>query len=163
MLEGSHSNYPGEPDKRLTEVAGPDRFHVVITKSEGSGEYIIVGSDVYRKRPGAAWEKLSSAEASFVAKWRYDFPEALVYDYQPGDLKLIGQENTSGGLAFHYQYKVHAVDMDRTVDIWLRASDHLPLKTHMATATASALRSPISWQESASYTYGQTFRIEVPQ
>lgn len=168
LREASHSNYPGSLDTRLTEVAGPDRFHVVITMSqgqgsEGPGEYIIVGSDVYRRRIRAAWEKLAPAEASFVRKYRFDFPDVLQFAYQPGDLKLIGQENTSGAPAFHYQYKVHVVDMDRKVDIWLRASDHLPLKTHMVTVTTDALGPPISWQESASCTYGQTFRIEAPQ
>lgn len=163
LREAPHSFGTDWSDSRLTEAGGPDRFHVVRTDREGRGEFIIIGSDVYRKAPGHAWEKLSPAEADFVAKYRFDLPDVLQFTYQPGELKLIGQESSNGVPTSHYQFKGHAVDMHRTVDIWLRASDHLPLKTRMVTVTTSALRAPISWEENVSCTYGQTFTINVPQ
>lgn len=163
LRKATHSFGPDWSDSRLTEVAGPDRFHFVRTAAQGGGEYIIIGSDVYRKATGHAWEKLSPVEAGFIAQYRFDLPDVLQFAYQPGELKLIGQESSDGVQTFHYQFKGHAVDMDRTVDIWLRASDHLPLKTHMETVTTSALSAPISWQENFSCTYDQTFTINAPQ
>jgi hypothetical protein len=163
LREAPHSFGQGWSDSRLTEVAGPDRFHVVRTTQEGRGEFIIIGSDVFRKAPGRAWEKLSPTEADFVARFRFDLPDVLQFTYQPGELKLMGQESSNGVPTVRYQFKGHAIEMDRTVDIWLRASDHLPLKTRMVTVTTSALRAPITWQEIASCTYGQTFTINAPQ
>src|SRR5215469_7577568 len=162
LREATGNSGPGWSESRLTRIAA-DRAQITANgANQPGGEYITIGGDVYRRVFGRPWEKLQAAEAKLVAEHRFDLPDVLEFAFSQGGLKFVGQENIEGVLTFHYGFKAHVVDMDRTIDIWLRANDHLPLKTHMVTTTTSALTAPITWEESASCTYGQIFRIERP-
>jgi hypothetical protein len=165
LRKTSGNSGPGWTDSRVTEVAGPDRTHVVTNASSADhpqDEYIIIGKDVYNKIGNAPWQRMGTAETQFVASLDFTLPDVLKFGYQSEAFTLIGPETVDGFAALRYEDKIRAGDMDRTIDIWVRASDHLPLRTHMLTVTTSSVTAPITWQETWTCSYGQTFKIDPP-
>jgi len=156
---------PGWADDRVTEAAAPNRYHIVTTQlrtDPGRYEEIIIGEDVYSRRGSEAWQKIEPNQARIQRSAGALIPDVLVFSYTNGDLKLAGNESVDGAPTFRYEYKVHAGDMDRTIDIWVGANDNLPRKTHMLTVTAVFNSQPIRWTEEATCTYGERFAIEAP-
>ncbi len=91
-------------------------------------------------------------------------PYVLMFGYNAGDLTLVGSESVGGEPTFRYEHKIHAGDMDRTIDIWVGANDGLPRRTHMLTVTTTVAGAvPIRWTEDATCSYGEKFTIEAPK
>jgi hypothetical protein len=156
---------PGWADDRVTEAAAPNRYHIVTTRlrtDPGGYEEIIIGEDVYGRRGSEPWQKIEPNQARIQRSPGALIPDVLVFSYTNADLKLAGNQSVDGAPTFHYEYKVHAGDMDRTIDIWVGANDNLPRKTHMLTVTAVFNSQPIRWTEDATCTYGERFAIEAP-
>ena len=166
LRETSGNSGPGWADERLAEVAAPDRVHIVISDLRPKatrGEYIIIGKDIYRRTEIEPWERMQAGDVSVLGLWSgLLLPDVLKFGYSSGDLKLIGPDTINGTPVFQYEYKVHVGDMNRTIEMWIGANDHLPRKTHMLTVTTSALTAPVTWQESMSCTYGGSLKIEQP-
>jgi hypothetical protein len=156
---------PGWADDRLTEAAAPNRYHIVTTQlrsNPGRYEAIIIGEDVYDKKGNESWQKVERNQAQLQRSAGALIPDVLMFGYLGGDLKLAGSESVDGAPTFRYEYKVHAGDMDRTIDIWVGANDNLPRKTHMLTVTAVFNSQPIRWSEDATCSYGVRVTIEPP-
>jgi hypothetical protein len=156
---------PGYADDRVTEAAAPNRYHIVTTQSRtnpGRYEEIIIGEDVYGKNRNEPWQKMESSQARIQRSVSVLVPDALVFTYPNGGLELAGRESLDGAPTLRYEYKTHAGDMDRTIDIWVGANDNLPRKTHMLTVTAVHGLQSIRWTEDATCTYGEKFAIEPP-
>ncbi|HLY62770.1 MAG TPA: hypothetical protein VKV95_18660 [Terriglobia bacterium] len=163
---GNSGPRPGWTDKRLMEVAGPDRFHIVSDQTNqnvGHSEWIIIGKDGYRRTGTAGWEKIPPAEMAMAGMIQNALvPEELKFGFKKGDLKLIRQEAVNGTPAFLYQYSAHVGDMDRTTSFWVGIKDNLPLKVAMNTVTRSTVTAPITWTETTSCSFGQPVTIEPP-
>jgi hypothetical protein len=154
----SGNSGPGWAEVRLVEVSGQDRIHVTIDQSRPSAlhnEFILIDKDAYKKAGSAPWVKLDSAEARLLQS--VQFPDALQFGYQPGDLKLIRQEAINGVPVFLYQF--HSNVIKRSISIWIGVNDRLPRKTEMTTDNQE-MRT--SWQESTSCEYGPTAPIDAP-
>ena len=156
---------PGWADDRLTEAAAPNRYHIVTTQlrsNPGRYEAIIIGEDVYARKGNEPWQRVERYQAQLQRSAGALIPDVLMFGYMGGELKLAGSEIVDGTPAFRYEYKVHAGDMDRTIDIWVGANDNLPRKTHMLTVTAVFNSQPIRWTEDATCSYGVRVMIEPP-
>jgi len=156
---------PGYADDRVTEVTAPNRFHIVTNQlrtNPGRYEVIIIGEDVYGMKGNEPWQKIEPSQAQLQRSPGALIPDVLMFGYTGADLKLAGSESVDGVPAFHYEYKTHAGDMDRTIDIWVGANDNLPRKTHMLTVTAVSGSQPIRWTEDATCSYGVRATIEPP-
>ena len=156
---------PGWADDRVTEAAAPNRYHIVTTQlrsNPGRYEAIIIGDDVYGRKGNEPWQKLEQYQAQLQRSAGALIPDVLMFGFSGADLKLAGSESVDGAPTFRYEYKVHVVDMDRTIDIWVGANDNLPRKTHMLTVTAVPNSQPIRWTEDATCSYGVRVTIEPP-
>jgi len=156
---------PGYADDRVTEAAAPNRYHIVTTElrtNPGRYEAIIVGDDVYNRKGNEPWQKVEQYQAQLQRSPGALIPNVLMFGFSGADLKLAGSESVDGAPTFRYEYKVHVVDMDRTIDIWVGANDNLPRRTHMLTVTAVPNSQPIRWTEDATCSYGVRVTIEPP-
>jgi len=158
---------PGWADDRVTEAAGPNRFHIVVSQlrtNPGRYELIIIGDDVYGRKGNEPWQKVDPNQAQLDRSPGALIPDVLMFGYNAGDLTLVGSESVGGEPTFRYEHKIHAGDMDRTIDIWVGANDGLPRRTHMLTVTTTVAGAvPIRWTEDATCTYGEKFTIEAPK
>jgi hypothetical protein len=156
---------PGYAEDRVTEAAAPNRYHIVTTQlrtKPGRYEAIIIGDDVYGRKGNEPWQKVEPNQARLQKSPGALIPDVLMFGFSGADLKLAGGESVDGEPTFHYEYKVHAGDMDRTIDIWVGANDNLPRETHMLTVTAVFNSQPIGWTEDATCSYGVRATIEPP-
>lgn len=165
--ETSGNSGPGWAEVRVMEAAGPDRAHILIDQSRPSplrNEYIMVETDVYHRSGNAAWEKMPADQAKALGSLLSDaqLPDVLKFGYSGADLKLVGPQTMDGSPVFLYEYDVRAGDMDRKIEIWVGANDHLPVRTHMLTVTKSWGTGPVTWQETTTCSYGAAVNIERP-
>lgn len=163
--ETVNNSGPRWADDRVTEAAAPNRYHIVTTQlktNPGRYETIIIGRDVYGRKGNETWQKVQPFQAHIDTSAGALIPDALMFGYQNGDLKLAGSESVDGAPTFRYEFKTHVGDMDRTIDIWVGVTDNLPRKTHMLTLTTGYGRVPIRWTEDATCSYGVRVTIEPP-
>src|ERR1700722_4020682 len=156
---------PGYADDRVTEAAAPNRYHIMTTQmrtNPGRYEATIIGDDVYGRKGNEAWQKVEPNQARLQKSPGALIPDVLIFGFAGAELKLAGSESVDGEPTLRYEYKVHVVDMDRTIDIWVGANDNLPRKTHMLTVTAVPNSQPIRWTEDATCSYGVRVTIEPP-
>ena len=166
QAESSGNSGPGWTKANTVEVAGSDRTHIVMQDGSDGGEWIVVGGDYYLKLPASSWQKMSAAEAT--ASGRNPLPGALLpqemeFHFEPGELKLVGNEVVAGVPVVLYRYTTHSSDFDRTVNYWIGKKDSLPRRIDMRTETRSWGVAPVVWQESISCTYGIEIKIEAPK
>jgi hypothetical protein len=165
--ETSGNSGPGWAEVRVMEAAGPDRAHILIDQSRPNPlrtEFIIIEKDVCHRSGNAPWEKMwaDQAKASVSTLGDAQVPDVLKFGYHGADLKLVGPQTVDGSPAFLYEYDVRAGDMDRKIEMWIGANDHMPLRTHMLTVTKSWGIGPVTWQQTTTCRYGVALNIERP-
>lgn len=147
-----------------TKEFGDDRMRFVAEQGARQGEEtIFIGKDGYRKTASGPWARVEPGEMSWYQTWTrpamLKLPDELKFGYKPGDVKLIGPEMIASVSTFHYKVKVESFAIDRTIDIWVGASDGLPRKTEMMTYD---LQTKTSWHTTTECTYGVEIKIEAP-
>lgn len=163
--EITNNSGPGSSIESITETAGPDRVHITINRlggsDPGSYELIIIGKDMFHRTGSSAWQK-DSANVSLPTPIG-GLPEAL--SYGSGGLNLVRRETIDGSPTFLYEDKFRAGSMDKTIDIWVGANDHLPRKAEMTTVTNDSGNSrvpPTITRDTSTYFYGTVSKIEPP-
>lgn len=163
--EITNNSGPGSSIESITETAGPDRVHVTINRLGGSDpgryELIIVGNDIYHRTGNAAWQK--DAGQSRLPTPIGGLPEGL--SYGSSGFKLVRRETIDGSPTFLYEDKFRAGSLDKTIDIWVGANDHLPRKTEMTAVTNDSGNShvaPTITRDTSTYSYGPVSEIKPP-
>jgi hypothetical protein len=162
QASGNSGPRPGWSELTLTEIAAPDRVHVIgeFTNPKRREEEIFVGGEVYHKADNGPWEKIDAMREAPVNGGAMTVPNELKFGYKKGDLKLVGAETINGSPTLHYQDKIRDFAIDRTIDIWVGSNDNLPRRTAMVTHD---LRTKIESQETTDCTYDTNIKLEPPQ
>ena len=161
----TNNSGPGSFVESLTETAGPDRVHVTINRLGGSDpgryELIVIGNDTYHRTGNAAWQK--DAGHTGLPAQIGGLAEGL--SYGSSGFKLVRRETIDGSPTFLYENKFRAGSLDKTIDIWVGANDHLPRKTEITAVTNDSGNShvaPTITRDTSTYSYGPVSEIKPP-
>lgn len=162
--ESSGNSGPGWRKSESYEVAAADRMRMVAREGSDQVEWLLIGDDYYEKPNRGPWKKLTSPQELALAKMVFPgLTVPLGMQFQPGELKSLGDQVVAGVRTVLYRFTTHNVEMDRTINFWFGKQDSLPRRVEMRTESKSSGTAPIIWQESTSCSYGVVVKIEPPQ
>ncbi len=156
---------PGSRRMSIFEVAAADRMHMIEQEGSARREWLQVADAYYLKDNGASWRKLARPEEISLAQSVFPaagIPQEMQYRFEPGELKLIGDQAVGGLPAVRYQFVTHSKDFDRTVSLWIGKKDSLPYRIEMRTESGDTTTAPTVWQESISCSYGVDVNFAAP-
>jgi hypothetical protein len=164
---GNSGPAPGWAHVTTVEIAPGDRTRFTDAQTSPDShrsEWILIKDVYYLREDDGPWRKFSAPEPGLTGKFRLPdslLPDELQFGYKSGDLKLIGSEVVDGASALQLQYDVHssAMEMDRTVNIWVGINDYLPRKLNMVTFDR---RDKISDRQQTTCSVGVNIAIEPP-
>jgi hypothetical protein len=166
VRQAAGNSGPGWRESRITQVSYGDRMHMTVDSTnpvQGSGEWIVIGRDLYRKAGAGPWEKIQPGhEALTNALKAAQIPDVLMFRYNNGDMKFMREEPIEGSPTFLYEYSLTAGDMRRTIRIWVGKQDHLPRRAEMHTITTSWGSAPVIWDVTDMCSFGAVTKIESP-
>lgn len=165
--EVSNNSGPGSFTVLIIEVAGPDRFHMVVEERRSQPsrkELIIVGDDSYLMTGSGPWIKTKVDARLYHRSTNVQMPERSLLDsqYKGWDLKLVGREVLDGAPVFQYQFTFKQSGFFRTITTWVGINDNLPRGIEIFTEDRSLGSVPVVTRDTTSCTYGTSFRIEPP-
>lgn len=150
----------------VREVAGPDRFHLVINRTHvepAHSEMIVIDDDIYSRNGTGPWVKGSGGRALPAPL----LPEALWNHYSGGEVRLVGRNMIGAGvIVFVYETKYHpggVSNRDRTIEFWIGIKDGLLRRVEMVTSEATAsFIAPTVDRDVITCTYGPIPEIKPP-
>jgi hypothetical protein len=166
--EASGNSGPGWSKTSITEIAGPDRTHVIsdeIRPAPRHQEWIWIGDDLFLKEENSPWRKIRNPQMHnylLPKDVRAPAKADLNQQYNGWDTRLVGREVLGGVPVMQYRFSVHTDDFEKIVTTFVGVNDGLPYKTETWTSSRLGTTPPITWHDSTSCAFGVGIRIEPP-
>ncbi len=163
--EVTNNSGPGSFAETITELAGPDRAHLINNQrglANTHTEIIIISQQLYSRSGNGPWVK-STAN---VAPSLNPVPESLMGHYSGGEVKFVRRDMVGGAIVFVYETKYHpggVSNRDRTINFWIGIKDGLLRRVEMVTSEATAsFIAPTVDRDVTTCTYGPIPEIKPP-
>lgn len=163
--EVSNNSGPGSSAETITELAGPDRAHLINNQrglANTHTEIIIIGQELYSRSGNGPWVK----DTANAAPSPNQVPESLMAHYSSGEIRLVRRDTVGGAIVLVYETEHHpggVSNRNRTINFWIGIKDGLLRRVEMVTSEATAsFIAPTVDRDVTTCTYGPIPEIKPP-